>query len=161
MSINTQVLVYDAYFQEIALVSWKRAVCLVVRGKAEVVEELDKQIHPKMKLPLAIRLIKAIRRLWKDKVPWNRTNVFIRDEYRCGYCNKKLTSKEATIDHVIPVSRGGKNTWDNTITSCFDCNNLKNNRLPSEAGMSFVRKPPYAPTIMEIMQKYVKINRKN
>lgn len=138
-------------FQILGTTSWKRAVTLVCSDKAEVIHYSDVQLHPKMNYPLVIRLIKAIRNLWKKEVPWNRTNIHIRDEYTCQYCGEKITNKrEATLDHIIPRSRGGKNTWANLVTSCFDCNNIKADRLPSEAKMSLIRKP-WKPTIMEFV----------
>jgi 5-methylcytosine-specific restriction endonuclease McrA len=134
---------------------WQDAVCMVVSGKAEVLVEGEKRIHPTMLMPLAIRLIKAIRNLWGVKVPWTKSNVHARDQYVCQYCGIELKRNKATIDHVIPRTQGGKNSWENTVCSCFDCNNKKNDRTPREAGM-YLKKEPYRPTIMEFLMRRIK-----
>ena len=133
----------------------KRAIRLVVTGKAESLVDTDRQIHPEMFVPAVIRLVKAIRNLWRKQVPSNKHNVHVRDKYTCQYCGKKLQRNKATIDHVIPQAQGGKNGWGNTVCSCFECNNAKGDRTPSEAEMSLM-KQPVTPTIMEFLYKKIK-----
>jgi len=135
--------------------TWKRAIRLVVTGKAEALADSDRKIHPTMNVPKVIRLIKAIRNLWRTSVPWSKPNVHVRDLYVCQYCEEKLAKNKATIDHVIPRAQGGKNTWENTVCSCYDCNNSKEDRTPSQAKMS-LRRLPYRPTIMEFMLRKIK-----
>ena len=65
----------------------------------------------------------------------NRRNIFLRDNYTCKYCKKQLSAEELSIDHVLPKSRGGKETWDNLVTACKPCNSKKGDRTPEEAGM--------------------------
>jgi 5-methylcytosine-specific restriction endonuclease McrA len=101
-----------------------------------------------MKLPLVIRLIKIIRSIYKSHVPFTKKNVMVRDRQLCVYCK---TNKELTIDHVIPVSRGGKSTFENCVTACKPCNNKKGSRTPREAKM-FLKRQPYAPTISEFFR---------
>jgi 5-methylcytosine-specific restriction endonuclease McrA len=74
----------------------------------------------------------------------NRNRIFKRDGHECVYCGSK---KDLTLDHVIPKSRGGGNTWTNLVTSCFKCNVRKSNRTPDEAKM-VMRSIPYVPTLM-------------
>ena len=150
-----RVIVLNQDMSILGTTSWKRAFCLVSAGKAEVLKESLKKIHPKHYLPLVIRLIKAIRNLWRAEVPWAKGNIHLRDNYSCRYCGKKLESKDVTIDHIIPRDRGGKNTWENCVTSCFPCNNKKDNRTPNEARMVLLTKP-YKPTIGEFIMKKVK-----
>lgn len=95
---------------------------------------------------LALIVPRVIRCLGYDKpaihdVKLTRRNVFARDEKVCQYCGKKHNTKDLQLDHVIPGSRGGKNTWKNLVCACFACNSKKANRTPEEAGMRLVRKP--------------------
>lgn len=135
-------------------VNWKRAMCLLIKGKAEVLKFSEKVIRNGAgaivtKMPLVMKLIKLIRSVYKTRVPFSKRNVFVRDKFKCVYCGK--SSNRLTIDHVIPVSKGGKTTFDNCVTSCRVCNSKKGNRLPSEAHM-FMRKHPYTPTISEFIR---------
>lgn len=146
-----KVLVLNADMTILGVTSYKRAICMVVKGIAEVVASSDKKVNKSTFIPSVIKLVKVIRQLWKKQVPWNKHNTHIRDNFTCQYCGKKLTSKTATIDHIRPVSRGGGNKWNNTVCSCFPCNNKKGSKLPSEANMTLTR-TPYQPTIMEFLQ---------
>jgi len=133
-------------------VGWKRAICLLVKGKIEPLKYTDKVVRnvdgTEIRVPLVVKLIKVIRMIYKNRVPFTKKNVFIRDAYKCQYCG---TNIELTIDHIIPVSRGGKNTFENCVAACKPCNNKKNNRTPSEANM-FLRRQPHAPTISEFFK---------
>jgi 5-methylcytosine-specific restriction endonuclease McrA len=89
---------------------------------------------------------RVIRMLGYDKAPkyiarLTRKNIYDRDEHRCQYCGKWFQADELNIDHVIPRSRGGKNTWGNLVCSCIKCNRKKDNRTPKEAGMKLLKKP--------------------
>ena len=65
----------------------------------------------------------------------NRRNIFLRDNYTCVYCLKQLNSEELSIDHMLPKSRGGKETWGNLVTACKACNMKKGDKTPEEARM--------------------------
>lgn len=89
---------------------------------------------------------KIIRTLYFDKIPHRsviltRRNVFLRDDFTCMLCGKKLPSSELNIDHVIPKSKGGKTIWENVVCSCFHCNNKKGSKTLEEAKMKLIRKP--------------------
>lgn len=137
-------------------INWKRAVCLAVAGKIEVLKYSSRVLHSVngkiMNMPLVIRLIKVIRTIYKSHVPFTKRNVMVRDEFQCTYCGDK---DELTIDHIIPTSRGGKNTFENCTTACKPCNNTKGNRTPSEAKM-YLRKQPHSPTIAEFFRMKMK-----
>lgn len=152
---TSQVIVLNADMSVLGTTTWKRAIRLVVTGKAEALADSDRKIHAEMYVPTVIRLVKAIRHLWRTAVPWSKGNIHVRDNYTCQYCGDKLSRNKATIDHVIPASRGGKNAWDNNVTSCFDCNNKKEDRTPREANMS-LRRTPWQPTIMEFILRKIK-----
>jgi len=132
-------------------VGWKRAVCLVIKEKCEVLKWSDKAIKlingEEIRIPLVMRLIKLIRTIYRNKVPFSKRNVMIRDNFKCGYCD---TPYELTIDHIVPTSKGGKTTFENCITSCYSCNHKKKDKTPSEAGM-FFKKTPSSPTISEFI----------
>jgi 5-methylcytosine-specific restriction endonuclease McrA len=139
------------------VVDWKRAICLMIKQKVEVLKFSDRVLRNGAgkiitRVPLVVRLIKIIRMIYKNRVPFSKKNVFVRDRYKCGYCG---SNKNLTIDHVIPVSRGGKTNFDNCMTACKPCNNKKDRRLPSEAKMHLSHQP-YAPTISEFIRLKMK-----
>ncbi len=81
---------------------------------------------------------------------FTRSLLYMRDLHICGYCGQEYEGKQLTIDHILPKSRGGKNTWTNCITACRSCNIRKGNRTPDEANMKLLY-VPYAPNIFEKM----------
>ena len=93
-----------------------------------------------------IMVPKIIRLLFYDRLPaeqvkFNRRNIFARDRNRCQYCGRRFPTSELSLDHVVPRSLGGQTTWENIVCACTECNARKGGRLPSEAGMTLVRKP--------------------
>lgn len=148
-----RVILLNSDYNFLGTIDWKKAVTLVIKGKAEVVKATDKLIHNasksvKMYLPKVLRLVQMVRRIYRSKVPYNKRNVIFRDGNTCQYCGE--TDTAMTIDHVIPASRGGKSSFDNCVASCKKCNSTKNDRLPSECGMTLKRRP-FRPTIMEFI----------
>ena len=125
------------------MVPLKRALRLVIDGKAEIVEsETGRVIRSErltMPRPAVIRLTKFIHVPRKFRRQVTNTFLFARDEYTCQYCGRTafdLKPREAlTRDHLIPLSRGGTNEWTNVVTACSSCNTRKSNRMPSEIGM--------------------------
>jgi len=79
------------------------------------------------------------------RITFGRVNLARRDEYRCQYCGDTIGVKGTTVDHVMPRSRGGPLTWENTVAACRRCNGRKADRTPEEAGMP-LRKRPAKPT---------------
>lgn len=151
------VLLLNSDYSPLGVISWKKAVKLMVKGKVEVVKLATRVITNaertvKMILPSIIKLIKFIRYIYKAKVPFNKRNILIRDNFECQYCGKKIVSGVgATVDHIIPRSMGGKTTFENCVASCLPCNNRKDNKLPREVGM-FPKKRPTSPTVYEFIQ---------
>jgi 5-methylcytosine-specific restriction endonuclease McrA len=126
-----------------------RAVRLVLAGKAEVVHDRGRVSSPTVSFPLPsiIRMLYYIKHRRK-KVPLTKKNVLLRDDYKCGYCNTRIEAREATVDHIVPRSAGGKGTWENLISSCSPCNGRKRDRTPQQAKMPLlwkVREPKYIP----------------
>lgn len=142
-----KTLLLDSGFQPVKIISWMRAIELLLSGKAEVVEEYEdipiRSVNLTLKLPSVLRLVKTYKRR-KDKVKFSRFNVFYRDDWTCQYCGEKKKTEELTFDHVIPRSRktadSGK-SWENIVTACYRCNYKKANRTPSEANMKLLRQP--------------------
>ena len=93
-----------------------------------------------VKIP-KILILKYYVKLPYKKIPPTRANILRRDQYCCQYCNMDLTDKDATIDHIVPRSKGGGSTWVNMVASCRDCNLSKGNRTPKEARMQLKAKP--------------------
>lgn len=119
---------------------------LLLTEKAELVKAYDRFVRSaraSYSLPQIIKLKRYIKSfaLAAGAVSYSRHNVFKRDKFLCQYCHKKLSEKAATIDHIIPKSKGGQDTWDNTVCCCVACNSRKGNRTPEESQMRLVRNP--------------------
>ncbi|MBV1892912.1 MAG: HNH endonuclease [Ilumatobacteraceae bacterium] len=131
-------LVLNASFEPLSVVSARRATCLVLAEKAEVLEDSGELIRSER---LAVRSPSVIRLRYMVKVPYvrraslSRRAIFARDDYLCQYCGKRADS----IDHVVPRSKGGPHTWENVAAACRPCNLGKRDRTPAEAGMRLVR----------------------
>ena len=156
--MNTSpVIVLNADYSFLSTTSWQNAVCLLYEGKAETVEETEKIVRNFDKtveiiVPVMIRVVKYIRKRFKQKVPYSKRNVFMRDNQTCQFCGTYIPDvNDCTVDHVTPKSKGGKSTFENCVTACKSCNHRKGDRLCSEAKMYLIRKP-VRPTINEYIQ---------
>lgn len=130
-----QVLVLNATYEPINVCSLQRAVVLVLKDKAEVLERAARKLRSATQdhvYPLVIRLVYFVRVPRHESRKISRRAVFARDGYECQYCG---AASHLTMDHVIPRSRGGHSSWDNLVTACAPCNLRKGNRLPAEIGM--------------------------
>jgi 5-methylcytosine-specific restriction endonuclease McrA len=133
----SKVLLLNSSYEPLHICSWKRAIILLIKGKAEAVERNGREVASGWHLPLVIRLLYYVKIPHKD-IPMTRRNVMHRDDYTCQYCGKK---SDLTIDHVIPRSRGGKDAWDNVVVACLRCNVTKGSRTPKEAGYELNTRP--------------------
>jgi len=166
-----RVLVLNRNWQAVNIVDVHRAFALLFRDDARVVEpdggaetlyDIEAWIGHSIANPplqdwdcirtvsMALRvppvlILSDYDRLPMKEVHLTRENIFARDEHICQYCGKRYPESELNIDHVIPRERGGRNTWENMVTSCIHCNGRKANRLPHEAGMRLQRKPRHPP----------------
>ncbi|MBH5334187.1 HNH endonuclease [Streptomyces pactum] len=140
-----ETLVLNASFEPLATVTSRRAVVLVLQDKAVV-----EQAHPRLRvrasavelpLPRVIRLCRYVRVPFRRQAPWSRRGVLVRDRHRCAYCGRRAT----TVDHLVPRSRGGGDTWLNTVAACAADNHRKADRTPEQAGMTLLSKP-FEPT---------------
>lgn len=131
-------LVLNATYEPLGIVSSRRAVCLVLADKAELVEADDavmRSARITVACPAVIRLRYMVNAPRHRIASVSRRAVLIRDEYRCQYCGSRADS----IDHVVPRSRGGGDVWDNLAAACQPCNSAKRDRTPDEAGMRLIR----------------------
>jgi len=140
-----RTLVLNAGFEPLAVVSFKRALVLVMNSKATVLEaDEDHPVHAmtgSYDRPSVIVLTRYVKLPRSRSIPVSRRGVLRRDGYSCAYCGKAAS----TIDHVLPRSRGGRDSWENLVACCLRCNNLKGDRTPSEMGWSlrFEARAPY------------------
>lgn len=157
MLARDAVIVLNASYEFIGLISWRRAMTLLFKGKVEVLRESDRIIRSvsrTFRLPAVIRLLKYIRQIYRKEVPFSRNNILIRDGFTCQYCGGNFNSTELTLDHVLPKVQGGSNRWTNVVACCKRCNLKKGGRTPRQAGM-FLTRQPFKPTIMEFMNLYL------
>lgn len=142
-------LALNASFEPLTMVPAQRAVRLVLDGKAEILEaacdRAFRSLRSELPFPLVIRLVRFVsvpRRLRRQVT---NTFLFARDGYSCQYCGRHRSELRGrqflSRDHVVPLSRGGTNTWANVVTSCSPCNNRKGNHLPEEVGMRLLAVP--------------------
>ena len=138
-----RVLLLNVTYEPLTTVGLRRAVCLVLCEKAEIVHESGGQtLHSasvSIATPSVIRLRRYVRIPHRNRVPLTRAALMRRDNYKCAYCNRHAD----TIDHVLPRSRGGQHTWENCVASCTMCNHRKADRLLEELGWTL----PVAPAV--------------
>jgi len=135
------VLVLNQNYEPLNVCNVRRALVLVLRGKAEVLETAERAFHSARStfaLPSVIRLVYMIKRP-RPRVKLTRREIFIRDDYTCQYCGKHTS--DLTIDHIHPRSKGGPHTWDNLVSACRTCNHRKGGKSLAEARMQLKRQP--------------------
>lgn len=161
--LDRPVLVLNRLWQAINVCSVRRAIPLLCTGHAQVVDEEDATfstygfdewstvtagdesefIHSvklRIRCPRII-VLGRFDRLPNKEVRYTRTNVFSRDKHTCQYCRQRFERRYLNIDHVVPRHRGGKTVWTNVVCCCLECNRLKGNRTPEEAGMHLMHPP--------------------
>ena len=140
-----KVLLLNASYEPLSLVTATKAVTLIFRRVAEVVERDKGYVlrSPRFtfEVPSVIRLTQYIDvRTRRNKVT-NRHRILARDHYRCQYCGKRGTAFDLTLDHILPKSRGGRTISENLVSACQACNGRKGNRTPEEARMPLLTNP--------------------
>jgi len=142
-------LTLNASFEPLTLVPVRRALRLVIDGKAEIVESdgdrVIRSAHVTVPRPSVIRLRRFVHVPRKFRRQVTNTFLFARDRYQCQFCGRseiRLGYREClTRDHLVPLSRGGSNDWANVVTACSTCNTRKGNRLVRECGMRLLTVP--------------------
>lgn len=132
----------NASYEALRIVTLKKALTLLTKGVATVEVPTDILIHRGLGIyaPSVIRL-RTYRHVPIRMQVVSRKNIFLRDGERCMYCGERFRPQELTLDHIVPRSRGGKNSWDNLVACCAKDNHRKGDRLLEEAGMQLIHKP--------------------
>jgi 5-methylcytosine-specific restriction endonuclease McrA len=158
--VDSSVLVLNSLYQAVQITGAQRAFRLFYAGRARALAPdftpydfenwcdlpvgiEDDVVHTPA---LTIRIPRVIQLVHYDKVPhrevrFTRRNIFYRDKNRCQYCGKVFIQRDLNLDHVVPLSRGGRSTWTNVVTACVPCNSRKGSRMPGEAGIKLIRQP--------------------
>ena len=151
------VLLLNASYEPLAVIPYRRAMSLMLRGRVDAATNAEQSIRTAsnvLRIPTVLRLRRYIN-VPQRGARWSRQAVLHRDNYCCIYCGvvagdkqngHVLNKRDFTIDHVIPRSRGGRNTWGNTACACPACNHRKGNRTPHEAGLT-LRWEPKTPRV--------------
>jgi 5-methylcytosine-specific restriction endonuclease McrA len=164
------VLVLNGSFEPLHFTNARRAITLLLSGKAETVEPSPRVIRSpshSFPLPSVIRLAIYIRKPFVERVAFNKKNILRRDHYACQYCGRR--GDRLTVDHVVPRSLGGQTSWTNVVAACLRCNLRKGNRSPEEAGLALRRAPtppeflfsihflrhPHGPSFLDAWRKYL------
>ncbi len=125
------------------IISWKKAITLVVLDKVEVLEEYATEVHSPsltLRLPAVVKLSRFMRPIPR-KVKFSRQNLFSRDNFTCQYCHRSYPAHKLTYDHIVPRSKGGATTWTNVVTSCQRCNLKKGNKPLHALNVRLLKKP--------------------
>ena len=139
---SLKILVLNSTYEPLQFCAAKRAILLVLTGRAEKIECDGFVVRsPTMafQLPTVIRVLNRVQRVKRNSVAFSKKNILRRDDYTCQYCG--VQDHPLTIDHITPKSRGGKTSWANIIVACKPCNLKKGSRTAVEAGMKILKKP--------------------
>jgi 5-methylcytosine-specific restriction endonuclease McrA len=135
----------------LSLLTWQEAIRDMVLDKVDVLEWYDdwtvRSAYWETRVPAVVRLRTYMK--GKHAVRFSKANVFLRDEFQCQYCNAELNRRTATLDHVTPISRGGKSTWENSTTACSPCNSAKSD----SRNWAKPKRTPYKPAYYELANK--------
>jgi len=158
--LSSEVLVLNNLYQAVQITSVRRAMCLLYKDLVKVVDSdfstydfanwKDLPVAPvddvvrtprrRIRVPRVVLLVNY-GRLPRYDVRFTRKNIFYRDRNRCQYCGRRFKTHELNLDHIQPLSRGGRSTWENVVCCCLRCNRVKGNRLVHEMSMQLIRKP--------------------
>ena len=146
---TTPVLFLSSGYEPMYRTHWKRAVSAVFCGRAEILEEHDSfkifTSSGPIPFPTVVRyttgvILSRFRNL--SCIPKvTKKNVWLRDAGCCQYCKKEIRLSEATVDHVLPKSKGGQNNWENVALACAKCNQKKGNRLLENTSFKLLKRP--------------------
>lgn len=138
-------------YNPLSVLSWQDAVRHVFQEKVDVVESWDVMLHaPSFAMPApAVVALRDYVRPATRPAAFTRFNVYLRDGFACQYCG---SPEDLTFDHVVPVSRGGRTSFENVVAACATCNSRKGALTPREAGLA-LRQQPCTPSVADLMEK--------
>jgi 5-methylcytosine-specific restriction endonuclease McrA len=139
--VDDPVLVLNANYEPLNICTTRRAIGLMMTGKAMMLANGRGVIHTvsrSFERPSVVRLLYMVHRP-RPRVKLTKREIFRRDNYTCQYCGRKMT--HLTIDHIMPRHRGGRHSWQNLVSACPPCNRRKGGRTPAEAGMALLSQP--------------------
>ncbi len=142
-----ECLVLSQSFTPVSKVSRERAIALLLQNEVEVVESHNavvRSVTLELKMPSVVRFVRAIQSRKKGMIKFSRENVYARDNGRCQYCSRPVSTDNMTYDHVIPRSQGGQTNWTNIVISCIPCNQKKGKLTLAQSGMH-LRTTPVRP----------------
>lgn len=136
-----KTLLLDKQYQPIRFIKLRKLINFVIKDKVEIISVWnDCYLMVDQPYPSIVRLFDYVNK--RPRIPrFNRKNLFRRDDYTCCYTGRKYPLSKLTVDHVIPRSRGGKDSWENCVTACIDVNYYKGAKTPEEAGLDMFYKP--------------------
>ena len=144
-----KVLVLSSGYEPMFKTGWKRALSAVLSGRAEIIESHETlwigTPSGRIECPSVVRFVTGViaaklRIDCRGRRPTKKL-LWVRDEGKCQYCSKKVTVSNATIDHVIPKSRGGDHTWENLVIACAKCNGKKGSHFLKDCNMNLAKRP--------------------
>jgi 5-methylcytosine-specific restriction endonuclease McrA len=153
--MNAKVLILNQNYEPMSVISARKAVVLLYLGKAEMIASQDgkrvRAVSMSMPFPSIVRLSVYVHVPYK-RIILSRKNILRRDAHRCQFCGRG--DLPLTVDHVVPLSRGGEDTWENLVCACVECNNRKGDRTPEEARMP-LRRTPRRPNHVTFIRHFV------
>jgi len=158
--MSAQVIVLNSDYTFLNFIDYKKAFTLLAKEKIEVIkysETIIRSFKDSFKIPSVVRLINFVNILYRRKVSFTKDNVYIRDNYTCGYCGQKLNKRTITLDHIIPKSKGGKDSWENCVSACKDCNERKGDKFLHDTDMQLHLKPRQ-PNLLDFIIMRLKVN---
>ena len=137
-------------YMPLSTLTWEDAIKYMVLDKADVLLYHDNWVVHSAHWETQVPSVMMLREYMKPKtaIRFSKSNIFLRDRYRCAYCNTQLEKKECTLDHVLPTSHGGKTTFENCVTACGPCNAGKGNDKKIRPKFK-----PYKPEYFELISK--------
>lgn len=142
--MERKTLLLSANYIPSSILHWQEAVKLVYEGTVDILVEYDEEIKsPSVtwKWPAVLRLKRLTKRNKARVVRFSRSGVYIRDGFKCQYCGQRYKYEQLTLDHVVPRSKGGQTTYQNTVAACVKCNNSKSDKSCDEWGRWPLKKP--------------------
>ena len=142
VEVNSTILVLNSSYEPLHFTSWKRAIVLLFKNKAKYISKR------------VIRLVNYVRLPFTKVIHPTRSLIYKRDDHQCQYCG---STEDLTLDHIIPKSKGGGDTWDNLVTCCIKCNSKKGNKYLKETDLVLRNKPtiPFNKTLLDVQKSKI------